>query len=265
MVTLGGHMMVCRGNKLDYCWLEAIESVLPVVDEFALVLFSDDDLESFKASYLSKESKINVQKLNESDFDNRTDKQLRLNHFTNVAREMLTTEWQFQIQADEVLHEDCYFTIRELMKNPKHEAYAVQRRSTWGDPYHYINYPKLYAEGRGGELPCSEYVVRLAKTKYLSYGDAESLDAPFTWDYKDAIRLYHAGFVREPKKKTEHILHIQEKVFDLGYHDPRTDADIKENGGAFRPYTRFSRFDLLPCMEAPPKVLKKWIAERHHV
>lgn len=260
MKTLGGSIMVCRGLKLDYCFLESIESLLPVCDQVAVLLFSDDDLEALQKKF-HNEPKIILKKMTESDFDGRPGKE-RLPYFTNIARDMLLTEWHFQIQADEVLHEDCLWAVRAAIEKPIAEAYAVQRRSTWGDAYHYINYPKMFATGRGGELPCSEYVVRLALLKYNSYGDAESLEAPFTWEYKDAIRLFHAGFIRDRKKKTDHIIHIQERVFDLGLHDPRTDADIKENGGAFRPYTRFSKSDLLPATEAPPKYLRDWIKAR---
>jgi len=263
MITLGGHLMVCRGLKLDYCFLEATESLLPVCDKVAVTLFSDEDYVAFLAKFDKEvyEKKIIIQMLSEKDFDGTPGKE-RLNYWTNETKKLLDTDWQFQIQADEVIHEDCYPAIRQAIEKPIAEAYAVQRRSTWGDPYHYINYPKLYAEGRGGELPCSEYVVRLALLKYDSYGDAESLNAPFTWDYKDAIRLYHAGFVRDRRKKTDHIIHIQRNVFDLGYNDPRTDDDIRDNNGIFRPYTRFSREDLLPATENVPKIMKEWVKAR---
>ena len=117
----------------------------------------------------------------------------------------------------------------------------------------------------------AKYLVTIEKSKYgyhiecpalpgcVSQGDSlhEAMQ-----NIKDAIRTYHMGFVRDKRKKTEHIIRIQEKVFDLGLHDPRTDADIKENEGKFRPYTRFSKEDMLPIYENLPKVIQKWAKER---
>lgn len=255
-------MMVARGNKLDYCWMEAMRSLLPVCDQFALTLFSPDDIETFRNSGLVNEPKLIVAYKTEEEFDATKGKE-RLNYWTNQTRNLLTTDYQFNIQADEILHEDCYPVVRALMQDPKEEAYAIRRVNLWGDPYHYLNYPKIIAEGRAGELPCSDYVVRIAKRHYDSAGDAESIGAPFSWQFKDAIRTYHMGFVRDKRKKTDHILHIQEKVFDLGYHDPRTDADIRDNEGKFRPYTRFSRTDLSPIQENLPKIIQAWAQERN--
>ncbi len=146
MPTLGGHLMVCRGNKLDYCWVEAIQSLLPICDEFALLLFSDDDLATFSERFTDDEKKrIMVRKLTEADFDGRPGKE-RLPYFTNMSKELLRTEWQFHIQADEVLHEDTLWAVKEAINKPIAEAYAVQRRSTWGDAYHYINYRNMLSD-----------------------------------------------------------------------------------------------------------------------
>ena len=261
MTTLGGHLFVCRGLKLDYCFLEATESLLPVCDQVAVTLFSDEDLEAFKEKF-PNEPKIILVKKEEKDFDGMPGKE-RLNWWTNFTRDQLSTDWQFCLQSDEILHEDSYAAVRQTIEKPIAEAYAVRRFNLWGDCYHYLNYPKIIAAGRHGHLPCSEYVGRLALLKYNSCGDAESLDAPFNWDYKDAIRTYHMGFVRDKKKKSDHIIHIQEKVFDLGFHDPRTDDDIRENNGEFRPYKRFSKDELLPISENLPKVIQKWAEARN--
>ena len=86
MTTLGGSLMVCRGLNLDYCFLEAIESLLPVCDEVAVLLFSDEDLEALKQKF-NGERKLIVQKKTEAEFDARPGKE-RLPYFTNIARDM---------------------------------------------------------------------------------------------------------------------------------------------------------------------------------
>lgn len=264
MTSLGGHLFVCRGIEFDYCFLEAIQSLLGVCDQVALTFFSDNDWASFQEKF-GNEKRIISQKLDELDFDKGKGPG-RLADWTNYTKNMLNTDFQFCLQADEVIHEDSYNAIQEAINRPNSEAYIVRRVNLWGDPYHYLNYPKLTKDGRYGELPCSEYTGRLAKLKYNSCGDAESLEAPFSRDYMDSIRTYHAGFVRDKKKMVEAKIHMQEKVFSLivdgkPHHDLRFDEDLKR-GGDFRPYARFSKSDLLPIFESLPKVLKTWALER---
>ena len=152
--------------------------------------------------------------------------------------------------------------IREAVNRQDAEAFIVRRVNLWGDPYHYLNYPKIIASGREGHLPCSNHTGRLAKLKYKSWNDAESLDAPFNHDYAESIRTYHVGFVRDPFKMVQAKMYMQKVVFNLGYYDPRFDDDVKTNGGKFNPYTRFSKEDLLPITEALPKVIQAWAQER---
>lgn len=264
MPSLGGHVWVCRGILFDYCFLESIESLLGVCDEVAVTFFSDNDWAAFQEKF-SGEKRIKSFKLDESRFDEGKGPE-RLAMWTNFTKDMLSTEWQFCLQADEIIHEATYPAIREAMERKDVEAFIVRRFNLWGDPYHYLNYPKLTREGRFGELPCSEHTGRLAKIKYKSWNDAESLDAPFNHDYMEAIRTYHMGFVRDKKKMVQAKIHMQEKIFNLmkdgePHHDVRFDEDLKQ-GGNFRPEARFSKDDLLPIYEELPKVIQNWAKER---
>ena len=257
--SLGGHLWVYKGIEFDYPFIEAMESILPICEEVAITLFSDNDYELFMEKY-GDNKQIKHKKLDESLFLKEKDK-TRLNLFTNMTRDLLSTDWQFCLQADEILHENTYPAIKEAMSKPN-EAYIVRRFNLWGSPYTYLNYPKLIAAGRYGELPCSDHTGRLAKIKYNSWGDAESLDAPFNHDYMEAIRTYHVGFVRDKRKMVQAKMVMQRDVFALGYFDPRFQHDIDHNDGKFDPYTRFSKDDMLPIYETLPKTIIQWAKER---
>ena len=260
MKTIGGYMFVSKGIEYDYPFIEAIQSLLPICDQIAVTFFTDEDFELFKASF-PNDPKIKTCKLDQSRFDESVGKE-RLSLWQNFTKNMLTTEWQFLLQADEILHENSYDLIRLAVERDDQEAYIVRRFNLWGDCHHYINYPKLTAEGRYGELPCSNHTGRLAKIKYDSWNDGESLDAPFCHDYMETIKTYHMGFVRDKRKMVKAKTVMQRDIFALGYYDPRFDADIEKNDGRFDPYTRFSREDLTPISEELPKVIQKWADER---
>jgi len=86
----------------------------------------------------------------------------------------------------------------------------------------------------------------LQRSNITRGNDAESLDAPFSHKYQDAIRTYHVGFVRDKRKMVQAKMYMQKYVFNLGYFDPRFQHDLDHNDGKFDPYTRFSKDDLLP-------------------
>jgi len=263
MPSLGGSLMVCHGLKFDFPFLEAIESMVPVCDQIALTFFSGEDLKAFHDKF-GDDKKFKIAKLDESRFDNDPGKR-RLATWKNFTIDMLTTEWNLNLEADEILHEATIPEVLEAIEKPN-EGYLIRRVNLWGDCYHYINYPLIESKGRGGELPCSNHVRRLCKTKYRSHpeGDAESIDFPnLNTDYAETIRTYHMSFVRDQRMMLPAKIFIQEKVFDLGYHDPRFDDDLNKNGGKFNPYTRFSREDLLPVTEPLPKVIQAWATSRH--
>lgn len=267
MPTLGGHVWVYKGVEFDYPFIEAIESLLPVCDQVAVTMFSDEDFDLFRTEFPRDEvghpyeEKLKVVKLIPQRFEEGKD-QHRLAEWTDFTKEMLSTDWQFCLQADEVIHESSYPIIRQAIERQDAEAFIVRRFNLWGDPYHYLNYPKLIKEGRAGELPCSNHTGRLAKIKYKSHGDAESLDAPFNDDYAETIKTYHMGFVRDKRKMVQAKMVMQRDVFALGYFDPRFQHDLDHNDGKFDPYTRFSREDLLPIREPLPKVIQSWAEAR---
>src|SRR5882672_4682613 len=108
--SLGGHLFVFRGIQYDYPYIESLESLLPVCDEVAIILFSDNDYELFLEKFHDK-PRIKYKKLKESDFENQKD-QLRLSMFTNMTKDMLKTDWQFCLQSDEILHESTYGAVK---------------------------------------------------------------------------------------------------------------------------------------------------------
>jgi glycosyltransferase involved in cell wall biosynthesis len=173
----------------------------------------------------------------------------KLNHFSNKAISELTAEWNFYQQSDEVVHEKCYKAIREAVDYGTAEAYLVSRINLWNTPYQMLNV-------QGNRNPCSTQVTRLAKSQYMTYGDAESIAAIASSAYLNKIRLYHFGFVRSKKVHCDKIRNMQANIFEVG-----VDAKL-EGMTTFDPTKWFSEADLLPVPESLPNIMERWCLER---
>jgi hypothetical protein len=244
--TLGGSLMVCDGLKFDYCFIEAIQCLLDLCDQVSVVAFTPGDIDLIRENF---DGKIKLKIVPREQWDVTRGRE-RLNYWTNVAKAELDTRWHINLQADEIVHENCFSAVREAISEKTPEAFLSWRLNLWGDPYHVLTVPQH-------RKPCSDEIVRLAKLKYSSYGDAESLNAPYHCDYVKKIRIYHMGFVRKKDVMKSKIINMQETVFELGYHDPKLDGMEK-----YDPWAWFSPEDVQPIPEELPRYIQAWAKER---
>ncbi len=105
-------------------------------------------------------------------------------------------------------------------------------------------------------MPCSPQVIRLAKTKYRSYGDAESIDAQCVMNFVNDIRIYHMGFIRDRKIMKAKVINMQESVFGID-HDKKLDGI-----DYFEPERWFSKDELKLIDEPLPLLIQQWAKER---
>lgn len=247
--TLGGTMFVHNGIKFDYCFAETIKCLCALCDEVVILDSGSTDGTIDQLLFLKEcypNLKIIFSGLGEWDSQQGHQK---LAYFTNIAISHLTTDWNIMIQADEILHEKCFPEIRRAIEDPHAEAYLVSRINLWKDPYHQLNVPY-------DRLPCSKEVIRLAKSKYMAIGDAESIGAPATMDYLEDIRIYHMGFVRKKEIMPAKIRHMQADVF-------LTQVDHKLEGmEIFDSTAWFTDADLEPIKEPLPIFIQEWAKER---
>ncbi|MBK7882409.1 MAG: glycosyltransferase family 2 protein [Chitinophagaceae bacterium] len=107
---------VRNGFNFDYPFLQSIQSVLPVVDEFIVVV--GDSFDETRDSILAlNDVKIKI-------VDTVWDEQMRAGGYifaqqANIGLDNVSkdADWVFHIQADEVIHEKDYPTITKAMKD----------------------------------------------------------------------------------------------------------------------------------------------------
>jgi glycosyltransferase involved in cell wall biosynthesis len=101
-MKISGFSYVRNGIAYDYPFLESIQSILPICDEFVMVL--GDSTDSSREAILSLNSdKIRIVDT-VWDMNNRTGGKVFAQQ-ANEGLDHITGDWAFHIQADEVIHE----------------------------------------------------------------------------------------------------------------------------------------------------------------
>lgn len=245
-MTLGGTLMVRNAIQYDYCVVEAINSLKELCDEIVVVNVGSDD-GTAELLWDLVDVKTTVIELSKKEWDDFKGRE-KLAHFTNVAIGCLTTDYNFNLQADEIIHENCFPAIRKAIETGK-EAFYCSRINLWRDCNSYINVEPE-------RQPCSTQIIRLAKSKYKSVDDGESIAASADPSFVNDIRIYHMGFVRSRSVMKAKIIHLQEGVFGIP-HDPKLDKSV-----IFDSELWFSGNELSPITEELPKYIKTWAISR---
>lgn len=249
-MLISGFTMVRNAEKYYFPIKAAIESVLPIVDEFIVALgVGEDKTKEIIESINSPKVKIIERVWDERLF---VDGEIFRNE-TNFAMDNCKGEWCFYLQADEVVHEKYLEKIKEMCekyKNKKEvEGFLFQYKHFWGDYDHYLDCHGWYPKE-----------IRIVRNNIgvKSYKDAQSfriedrklnvIDIP--------CYIYHYGWVRPPlvmtpKKKEQDSMHWGKDKADKEY------------------LSRPDLFNYGPLGQLPiykdshPMVMKEWMKDFH--
>lgn len=257
-MKLGGATFAWNAIKQDYNIIETLECLYELCDEVSVSFGGDDgtgllihewirekrwDSKVIHAVYISKE-----------EWDSQVGRE-KLSYFSNIAIDMLSTDWNFYLQADEIIHEDSFPFIRSAINQPNVDAYMVRRLNLWRDPYHVLEVPQ-------DRKPVSTEVFRLAKSHFRCVDDAESLGVSGNvgvFGDIDNIQIWHMGFIRDRKKHLEKIRHMQTEVFLWGDYDEKA-----KNCDQFEPDRWFDPDkDLVKIPKPLPKFIQQWCNYRY--
>lgn len=257
MKTLGGSTFIWNGVKQDYNFIETLNCLYELCDEIAVIHGGEDDTtKKFNEWCDSKDwvedsKDIQAANITLKEWDEQKGRE-KLSYFSNLAMDMLSTDWNFYLQGDEILHEDSFPNIRSAIEYDDVEAYIVSRYNLWRDPGMMLNVTQ-------NRKPCSSEVIRLAKSKYRAFDDAESLQVPSASIYGqiDTIEIFHMGFVRNPEK---HMVKIENMLCNVfGWEMDKKLIGLKK----FDPKIFFNDDDLIPTPKLLPKFIQSWAKDRY--
>ncbi len=252
-MKISGFTIVRNAVLYDYPVVEAITSILPVVDEMiVLVGNSDDNTENLIRSIHSDKIKIHHSVWDENlkkggvVLATETDKAFQL-----ISKE---SDWAFYIQADEVIHEKYHDVIRRTA-----EFYKDDRRVE-GLLFNYLHFYGTYDYIADSRKWYHKEVRIIRNDKGIqAYRDAQGFRRgvkKINVKPVDAT-VYHYGWVKNPKKMIEKLKKIQELWSDT-VDDP---TNIERRSGEI---FDFSKFDSLKHFESEhPLVMNKRIEEKN--
>ena len=210
--------------ELDYPVVESITSVLPLVDEFVFNLGDSKDTTTEVVTSI-RSDKL---KFIHSVWDDSLRKDgLVFSHEANLAFQQCTGEWAIFVNADEVIHEKDYETIRKAIRkyNDQQEILGLMFRYYHFDgDYWSINPWRYHKEIRivrndGQVEPCGDMSgFRCVQDKlFLKSGPKDR------WAFSGAY-IYHYGWVRKNPK----IMLERNRRLEYYYHN---DSYLQENYG----------------------------------
>lgn len=238
-MTISGFSMVKNAEKLYYPIKEAIESILPICDEFVLALGDndpDDKTQELVESIQSPKLKIIRTTWDIEKYPNGMENA----HQTDIAKNACKGDWLFYVQADEIVHEKDLPIIKarceELKDDPEVEGLLFKYYHFWGDYNHYHNSYGWYKneiriiknDPEIHSWESAQSFRRIPKFDGLNYRVQKG-----TYKLKVAqvdAHIYHYGWVRPPylmqkKKKSLDTIHKGSEKVDKMYAKLENDFD----------------------------------------
>jgi hypothetical protein len=252
-MKISGFTIVRNAVLYDYPIVEAITSILPVVDEMiVLVGNSEDNTEELIRSIQSDKLKIH-----HSVWDENLKKGgVVLAIETDKAFQLISpdSDWAFYIQADEIIHEKYHDVIRKTSL-----LYNDDKRVE-GLLFNYLNFYGTYDYVADSRKWYHKEVRIIRNDKGIhAYRDAQGFRRgakKINVKPVDAM-VYHYGWVKNPRKMKEKLKKIQELWVDT-INDP---TNIERRSGEL---FDFSDFDSLKLFDMEhPAVMKKRIEEKN--
>jgi hypothetical protein len=263
-MTISGFTMGKNAQKLYYPMKQAILSILPIVDEFIVVL-GDSDTDDRSRSEIES---IGSQKIKIIDtvWDiEKYPRGMEHAHQTDIAKSFCKGEWLFYLQSDEVIHEDDLPVIKqrceELVHDQEVEGLLFDYIHFWGN-YHHIqnnhcwyrkeiriirNRPDIHS------WVSAQSFRRIPDFDGLHYRQKEN-----TFKLKVAsvkARVFHYGWVRPPQLMNKKI-----KAFNTNHKGIQAVSAIEKNNG-YKGNFDYGNLNKIPVFKGThPAVMHEWMA-----
>lgn len=255
MKTLGASIAIWNGHEHDFCFEACIESVLPICEHVVVAYIASEDgtVETLR-DMARAEPKIQLVEYHKKEIPKADG--LWVMDWTNFARERLSTDYNLQIDADEILHESAREKILERIQGPE-VTLRCRRWNFWRDTRH------LIPEG----VCLGAEVLRVAPKRHWLPADvpiAQGQDAMNLDTAALDVEIFHYGFLRKPEAffKKEKAL---QTAFTGGY-DPKLEPAQKYDGN-WMDMPGFAEWQdrLVEFNGVHPKYARQWLIERGYI
>lgn len=252
-MKLGGNIVIRNGIELDFCWREAIASLLPVCDVVSVCDGqSTDGTQEEIRDWMKREPKLSLcvyewpsPKGNPSWFVD----------WINYSRQHVAADFQIQLDADEVVSELSYPYIEWLKKKEAGERFSVccNRLNFWRDHRHLIPHGHC----------CGHEVVRIAPVNLWLASDGYDPrgEEAASIAMRLGIDIFHYGFLRRRDAFFKKEKLLQGYFFDS--YDARLAKAETEHGNWMESQGVTGWENQLLDFGGPhPAVARAWLKER---
>ena len=260
-MKISGFTFTKNATKLYYPVRASIECLLPIVDEFVVVIGDNDKDDTTEQEIRSIQSdKI---KIIHTVWDlEKYPQGKEYAHQTDIAKEACTGDWLIYIQSDEVIHEKYLPVIEEnckkYLENKKVDGFLFKYKHFWGDYDHYILSHAWY--------PREIRIIR-NDPEIHSWRDAQSFRRIPGFDGLDYNKkentfklnvveidayIFHYGFVRPPE-----IMQKKRKNHNTNYSGADSTNQIFKNESEQFDYGNLSKIKVYK--EPHPYVMNEFI------
>lgn len=229
-MKISGFSYIRNGIQVDYPFLEAIQSVLPICDEFVVAVGDSTDGTREAVQNLDP---VKIKIIDTVwDMNNRKGGKIFAEQ-SNIALNGVTGDWVIHIQADELIHDNQLATLKEEIlkcdKDPRVEGLLFPYYHFWGDYRHIWTSRRVH-----------RYEIRVFRNikGIRSYKDSQgfrkylSLEAYNKGEEGEKLRVkkskvyvFHYKRVRSPKDMQKKMI-----LFKSFYHDDNWIENFKKKG-----------------------------------
>ena len=249
-MKVSGFSFIKNAIKFGFPIVEAIESILPICDNFYIAVGKSDD-ETLELIKSIKSDKI---KIIETVWDEELIKGGKVlaaetdKAFNSISDD---SDWAFYIQGDEVVHEKYLSNIKKAMEKYKNDEKVDGLLFN----YHHFYGSYDYIGDAARWYPHEIRVIKNKKNIY-SYDDAQGFrkndNEKLNVKLIDAY-MYHYGWVKEPKTQNK-----KREGFRKLYSIPNPEGFKESND------FDYSKIDALHLFKGThPKVMQKLIAKKN--
>ncbi len=262
-MKISGFSMGKNAHKLYYPMRYAIESILPIVDEFVVAL-GDSDPDDTTREEIESIGSDKIRIIDTVWDIEKYPRGMEHAHQTDIAKAACTGDWLFYLQSDEVVHEKYLPVIekrcRELLDDHEVEGLLFNYHHFWGDYDHIRDSHSWYRKEIRivRNLPeIHSWESAQSFRKIPGFDGINYRQQQNTYMLKVApvdAWIYHYGWVRPPA-----VMQNKIKVF-TGNHEGRAAIEEKDRQGKYLPHYDYGNLSKLTRFKGThPAVMKRWI------
>ncbi len=243
-MKISGFTFLKNGQILGYPFIQSIQSVLPIVDEFVIALGPCED-ETQKMLEAMNEPKLKI--IHTQWNSKMQDRGYVYGQQKMIAQFNCSGDWVFYLEADEVVHEDDLPTIKSSMQKYLHDDevealvfdylhfYGNQNSYLWS-PGWYRRAPRILKNTIRSYAPDGLFWLVLEKNKIGRYPKAALVGAT----------MYHYGWVR-----SEEQMNLKSKQVQQYWSKSHQSID----------YSQISQQIIKEFNGTHPYVMKNWLPD----